>query len=103
MKLIYLAHPYGGNDLNIISAGVMWRYLTQTFPHYHIFNAVNYFVGLKDIFTEAGIQRRYTDMVTRCDELWVAPGWEESAGCKAEIAEATKIGMKVRYLAEGEA
>ena len=101
MKLIYLAHPYGGNDRNIMAAWVLWRKLTDENPNYHIFNAVNYFVGLKDIFTEAGIQRRYTDMVTRCDELWVAPGWEESAGCKAEIAEATKIGMKVRYLAEG--
>ena len=72
MKLIYLAHPYGGNDLNIISAGVMWRYLTQRFPHYHIFNAVNYFVGFKDIFTEAGIQRRYTDVNGRLYQVSVS-------------------------------
>lgn len=101
MKLIYLAHPYGGDEHNIVAAWVLGRDLTAEHPHYHIFNAVKYFVGLKDIFTEAEIQRRYTDMVSRCDELWVAPGWEESPGCLAEIKEATRNGIRVRYLAEG--
>ena len=98
MKLIYLAHTYGGKKSNVTKATDLANRLTLEYPHYHIFNAVKYFYQYKDIFTEAGIQRRYTDMVTRCDELWVAPGWENSAGCKAEIAEATKLGMKIRYL-----
>ena len=39
-------------------------------------------------------------MVARCDELWLAPGWEESAGCRAELERAKKNGMTVVYLEE---
>ena len=52
------------------------------------------------LYTEAEIQRRYTDMVSRCDELWAAPGWESSPGCRAEIQEAARLGMPIRYLTE---
>ena len=98
MKLIYLAHPYSGKKANVTKATDLANRLTLEFPHYHIFNAVKYFYQYKDVFTEEGIKRRYLDMVLRCSELWLAPGWEESAGCRAELEQAKKHGMTVVYL-----
>lgn len=85
MKLIYIAHPYGGKKSNVTKATDLANRLTLEYQHYHIFNAVKYFYQYKDVFTEEGIKRRYLDMVLRCSELWLAPGWEESAGCRAEL------------------
>lgn len=99
MKLIYLAHPYGGEDENIIKALSWEAYLFA--PNTHVLNAVYYFSTYKRIKEEHEIMKMCLDMVTRCDELWVAPGWEDSPGCKAEIAQATKYNMKIRYLTEG--
>ena len=33
-----------------------------------------------------------------CDEVWVMHNWKTSGGTKAEIAEAEKLGIPVKYL-----
>ena len=100
MKLVYLAHPYGGDDANVSKATDLANRLTLEYPHYHIFNAVKYIYQYKDVFTEEGIKRWYLDALRRCDELWAAPGWEESAGCRAVLEQAKMHGMAVVYLEE---
>lgn len=103
MKLIYLAHPYGGSVENGIEA-VLLEYRMMSKHHgKHIFNAVRYFSYFAGFLPESEIMRNCLDMVSRCDELWAAPGWENSPGCRAEIEEATKLGIKIRYLTEVEA
>lgn len=100
MKLIYLAHPYGGKMENIARSIDLASKLTLEYPNFHIFNAVKYFSQFKDVFSEDDIAQRYLDMITRCDELWLAPGWETSKGCKAELLEIQRVGKPVRYLKE---
>ena len=101
MKLIYLAHPYGGQERNYAKAKIMGSRLERANPGVHIFNAVPYFRYFTDYLEESEIMKMCLDMVARCDELWAAPGWENSPGCRAEIQEATRLGIRVRYLAEG--
>jgi hypothetical protein len=40
--------------------------------------------------------------LARCDELHLLPGWEDSEGCKAELACATYNGLEVVYVSEDE-
>lgn len=98
MRTIYLAHPYGGKPENICKAVDFGTALQTENENYHIFNAVYYFCKYKGVMDEERIMKMCLDMVCRCDELWVASGWEESPGCKAEIAQAKKYNIKIRYL-----
>ncbi|WFF74005.1 DUF4406 domain-containing protein [Proteiniclasticum sp. QWL-01] len=100
MKLVYLAHPYGGMAENGIKAVLLEYRIMTKYPEAHIFNAVRYFSYFGSFLPEVEIMRNCLDMVARCDELWVAPGWRESPGCKAEVQEAASLGMKIRYLTE---
>ena len=100
MKLVYLAHPYGGNVTNVYKSKILANYLNynKIYPGVNIFNAVAYFFEYAQLKTEVEIMAMCIDMLGRCDELWLAPGWEDSPGCKAEIEHATKLGMRVKYL-----
>lgn len=98
MKLIYLAHPYGGKPENVCKGVDLGAMLQMEYEHLHIFNAVYYFCKYKGVMDEEQIMRMCLDMVGRCEELWVAPGWRDSPGCKAEIEQATRIGIRVKYL-----
>ena len=100
MKLIYLAHPYGGKAENAMKSVVLEYKLIEKNASCHIFNAVKYFMTYKGFKSEKQIMAICLDMVTRCDELWVAPGWKDSPGCGKEIEEATKNGIRARYLTE---
>lgn len=100
MKLIYLAHPYGGDAQKGIEAVLLEYRLMERNPRDHIFNAVRYFSYFAGFLPEGEIVRNCLDMVGRCDEVWVSPGWRDSPGCKAEIQEAARLNIKVRYLTE---
>lgn len=98
MKLIYLAHPYGKKPENVCKAVDLGCALQTEYEHYHIFNAAYYFCKYEGLYNEEHILEMCKDMVTRCDELWLAPGWENSPGCKIELMEAQRVGKAVRYL-----
>ena len=98
MKLVYLAHPYGGDDANVGKAIDLCSELSARYPDDHIFNAVAYFRKFKDVFTEGEIEKRYLDMLRRCDELWLVPGWTKSSGCCREYELAVFCGVQVREL-----
>lgn len=98
MKMIYFAHPFGGKEANYAKAKIMGARLEERNPGMHIFNAVPYFTYFEPYLEEPEIMRLCLDMVGRCDEVWVAPGWETSPGCNQEIKEATRLGIRVRYL-----
>ena len=53
---------------------------------------------IRDVLQENDILERCIDILLRCDELWVAEGWERSTGCKIEIEVAKDCGMTIRYL-----
>lgn len=98
MKVIYFAHPYGGEHENYSKSCGLAAILSEKYPDYHIFNALRHFVQFKDRMNEGEVMSRCLDMVGRCDMLWLAPGWKESTGCTLEYFEATKLGLPIRYL-----
>lgn len=102
MKLVYLAHPYGGENENFHRSCDLTTILTERHPKYHIFNAVRYFVQFKHYLNEGEIMTRCLDTLSRCDQLWLAPGWMESKGCLEEYMEATRLGLPIKYVTKSE-
>lgn len=98
MKLVYLAHPYGGQRVNLCNAMDLGNKLTFEYPDIFVFNAVPYFRQFRDAFPEKNIMERCLDMVRRSDELWLAPGWTNSEGCVREYMCARAEKKPVRYL-----
>lgn len=96
MKMIYLAHPYGGITENVCASTDLERKLDN--DNLHVFNAVAYFHRYKYFLTEEKIMERCLDTLCRVDELWMADGWETSKGCRKEHEFAKKLGIKVVYL-----
>ena len=101
MKTIYLAHPYGGLTENICKSIDLERVLLKENSDIHIFNAAAYFHKYKDVLIEDEILKHCVDMVRRCDELWLSPGWENSPGCVTEYETAVEHGIPVAYLPTG--
>ena len=95
---IYLAHPYGLDSHNYFKAVKLETELLYEDPMLHIFNAVRYFSHYRDMLQENDILERCIDTLLRCDEVWVAKGWEKSTGCKIEIKAAEDCGMVIKYL-----
>lgn len=100
MRLIYLAHPYGGDPENITRSAELAEKLTKQYTHTHFINAVGHFAGFAGLKDEKWIMHACLDLLQRCDALWVGPGWETSPGCGQEIAEARKMGMAIVYIVD---
>lgn len=98
MKKVYLAHPYGGKDYNVIWSRKLARRLSSEHSGCEILNAVGSLVRYKGVIPESQILQKGLDWLSECDELWVAPGWETSNGCKLEIAKAKELGMPITYV-----
>ena len=101
MDMIYLAHPYGGLLENIFASIALENTLILENSDIHIFNAAAYFHKYKGVLLEEEIMKRCTDMVNRCDEIWLSPGWEISPGCVTEYETAVEHGVPVAYLPTG--
>lgn len=98
MKLIYLAHPYGGKPENLARAAQIRARMQQAQPAVTIFSPVEHFSPLEGSAEEPEILRHCLTVLARCDALWAAPGHEGSNGCTLEIAYANAHGIPVIYL-----
>jgi hypothetical protein len=89
MKLIYLAHPYGGDENNVEDAKQMVKRLVKKFPETvflsplqatgFYYNDIPYIQGMEHCL----------EMLSRCDELLLCSdyqggSWQESKGCCME-------------------
>lgn len=58
------------------------------------------FLFYEPSLTEADMKRYSMEWLKVCEEVHVLPGWESSAGTRAEILKAVELGIKVIYLKE---
>jgi hypothetical protein len=94
MRVIYMAHPYGGDPDNLLRAKRWMRWIEETQPI-----AVNaswileceIWDDAKPEEREAGLQRDIAN-IRRCDEIW-AVGGRISEGMKVEITAAAEYGI----------
>ena len=98
MKLVYIAHPFGGKQENIekvqkIITGLIWQMPDHTFysPLHatgFLYTELDYLDGMEHCFEVLG----------RCDELWLCEGWENSRGCNLERAFALGKGIPIKFI-----
>ena len=98
MKMIYLGHPFGGKRDNVLKSIDLATKLTMENSDVHLFNAAHYFYQYENVLIEEEIMKRCLDMVARCDELWLAPGWVNSKGCNREYEMARSLEKAVVYI-----
>lgn len=89
MTMVYLAHPCGGDESNIKDAEQLVKQLIHKYPE-RVFlsplQATGFYYG--DISYIEGM-KHCVEMLSRCDELWLCKGWQDSKGCCMEWAIAT--------------
>ena len=101
MKLIYLGHPYGGDEKNVDDAKQMVKRLVKKFPETvflsplqatgFYYNDIPYIQGMEHCL----------EMLSRCDALWLCDGWQESKGCCMEYAAAKTAGKPIYSINRG--
>ena len=100
MRLIYIAGPISDTaikSLENIRAGIeagkreLHRGNAVIIPHLDY----SLFLTGGPNPTLAQIQRNSMEQMRRCDKVLFLPGWENSRGCQAEMAEAKRLGMDI--------
>ena len=98
MKLIYLAHPFGGKQENVDKVEKIIKNLINESPDCTFYsplhatgfyyNDVGYLDGLDHCF----------EVLRRCNALWLCEGWQDSRGCNMEYAYAKGKGIPVEFI-----
>ena len=90
----YLAHPYGGVHENMVEARMLAGTIYEQYPKLTLLNPLdNGEFMLGD--DEENIINHDLELLTRCDVLLLAPGWEDSKGCNKELNKALDKGMDI--------
>jgi len=98
MKLIYLAHPYGGDLANVekveqIIKGLIHKHQDCSF--YSPLHATGFFYSQLSYMD--GMEHCF-EALSRCDELWLCAGWENSRGCNMEYGYAKAKGVPIKFI-----
>lgn len=93
MKVVYLAHPYGGDERNVEDAKRLVKGLLTQYPP-AVFLSPLQVIGFcyNDVAYLDGMDY-CLELLRRCDELWLCnswagKSWQESRGCCMEYAAA---------------
>lgn len=95
MKVIYLAHPFGGKQENVEDTEQIILQLLPKYPDYtfysplhctgFFYNAISYELGMEHCY----------EFLSRCDELWLCKDWGSSKGCFLEYLYAKEHGIPI--------
>lgn len=98
MKLIYIAHPFGGLKENVdavekIVKGLIHKHPDCTF--YSPLHATGFFYSQLTYLD--GMEHCF-EVLSRCDELWLCGSWQDSRGCNMEYGYAKAKGIPVKFI-----
>ena len=84
-KVIYISHPYGGEDKNIKDVCGVIKSLVKEYPDYLFLSPIHCFGFLYDTVSyEKGIEYCLW-LLDKCNEMWVFGDYKNSIGCMKEI------------------
>lgn len=86
MKMIYLAHPFGGKSENVEKVKQIAKDIILSVPGVTVYsplNAIGYLYD--DVDYDTGMEH-CLEALKRCDEIWFCEGWENSKGCNIEMS-----------------
>ena len=94
MKLIYVAHPYQGMKENEEKADKIIKELYKRYPEHSFVSPIHGIrCGYDDVTISDGLSY-CLKLLSKCDEIILCNGWENSVGCTAEAALANSLGIK---------
>lgn len=100
-KLVYVAHPFGGNEKNKTVCENLIKKLTRLHGEDSVFiSPVLNFGHSYSEFSYADGVDICLDLLRRCDCLLLCGDWTTSKGCMAEYAFAKAIEMPIQHIAE---
>lgn len=99
MKLVYLSHPFSGNEsVNRADARFTCSDLKEKHKEWCIINPLDNFWWTQNLkLTYEEILAMCLEILQTCDTIYLCRGWERSAGCRAEKKLAEEMGMEVLY------
>lgn len=98
MKLIYVAHPYGGDPDNLENIKKLINDLTIDYPDDYVFiSPVPLWEEAYRVMDYMPGMDKCLELLSRCDELWLAHNWHESRGCMIEYGYALGAELPIRY------
>lgn len=99
MKRYYISHPFTGNEeKNKADADRIRAALKEAYPDICFMNPLGMF-GDKDMDYCTALADAL-ELLSACEAVIFCPGWEKSAGCRAEKAFALQRGIRITYLKE---
>lgn len=97
MKIVYLSHPYTGNEsINKSDAREVCAELKEEHPDWCIVNPLDNF-GWADSakLSYENILEMCVTLLACCDAIYMCCGWEKSRGCREEKEVAETRGLEV--------
>ena len=93
-QLIYVAHPYGGNEENIRRAAECLRKLKKIYPYQTLFSPLhNWDWDSYDADHQAKPMQDCLTVLKKCDGIILCGMWRKSMGCMQEYAASCVLGI----------
>lgn len=93
-QLIYVAHPYGGNEENIRRAEECLRKLKKMYPYQTLFSPLhNWDWDSYDADHQAKPMQDCLTVLKKCNAIVLCGVWRKSMGCMQEYAAACVLGI----------
>ncbi len=85
-SIIYISHPFGGDENNQRIIGRLIVKLQKTFPDFLFISPIHSFsFAYHDVSYQKGLNMCLW-LLEKCDEMWVFGDYQFSIGCMSEIA-----------------
>ncbi|SHF30829.1 protein of unknown function [Thermoanaerobacter uzonensis DSM 18761] len=105
-KFVYICHPYSANPAaNRVKFDKIFRFIRNNFKEVVPFSPVHAFSEFYDDRKEEDrkeVLKLCTDVLKKCDEVWVFGNWESSEGCRLEVKTAEESGIKIKFFNDEE-
>lgn len=98
MKLIYIAHPFGGDPENVAKVEAIILDFVLKMPDHTFYSPLHATGFLYDSLDYLDGMDHCFEALSRCDELWLCEGWQDSRGCNMEYAFAKGKGIPIKFI-----
>ena len=98
IKLIYIAHPFGGEQENVEKVEKIIKGLLHKHPDCTFYSPLHATGFMYSQLTYLGGMEHCFEVLSRCDELWLCGDWQESRGCNMEYGFAKAKGMPIEFI-----
>jgi len=100
MKLVYISHPFGGKEENLIEIQAIIENILLNRDDVTPISPVHSFGFLYDFLSYTKGLGLCLDLLCKCDEMWVYGDYLTSKGCRTEIAFCESCNIPYRIMNE---